>query len=189
MFDAMVGKGRHPILGVRSPDPILSTVAPIGLAAAAGTALVVDLVSTASDDGRTLADLVTDGPSISELSPGRTGVALLAGGRVDLEDAAELIARLGRHWPALVIRLPQSATELPFPSVPVVPLFPGRLSPVRLPPSGVWQPVGTGADPPGPGPVLPRLSAGLVNRILSGRLPRRSRWIESWRRVWELPWA
>ena len=39
----MVGKGTHPILGLSSPDPVLSMVAPIGLAASVGTGLVVDL--------------------------------------------------------------------------------------------------------------------------------------------------
>lgn len=183
----MVGKGRHPILGVWSPDPILSTVAPIGLAASVGTALVVDMVGSSAGGRRTLADLVADGPALSELSPGRPGIAMLPAGDVDGESALALIERLRSHWPAVVVRVNDS--RAPIASVPVIPLFPGRLSPVRVPQHGVWQPVAGGADPPGPGPVLPRLRAGLVRGILAGRLPRRSRWIDAWRVVWEMPWA
>lgn len=186
MFDGMGGKGRHPVLGVWSPDPILSTVAPIGMAAAVGTALIVDLVST-ERGARTLADLVVEGPTLDELSPGRRGIALLPGGKVDLDQGVELIDRLGDHWPAVVVRT--SGSGLQFPSVPVIPLFPGRLSIVQVPPAGVWQPVSGGSEPPGPGPVLPRLRSGLVRRMLAGQLPHRSRWIDSWRRIWEMPWA
>jgi hypothetical protein len=97
----MVGEGRHPILGVWSPDPVLSTVAPIGLAAAVGTALVVDLTHTRSIGGRTLADLVSDGPRLAELSPGRPGIAFLAGGTSTEAPASRRFARspdTGQRW-------------------------------------------------------------------------------------------
>lgn len=183
----MVGKGRHPILGVWSPDPVLSTVAPIGLAAAAGTALLVDLATTTQTTGRTLADLVSEGPRLAELSPGRPGVAFLAGGNVDLSVGIDMLQQLAGHWPAVVIRAPDA--NLAFVTVPVIPLFPGILAPTPQVGHGVWQPVGGGAEPPGPGPVLPRLRAGVVRRMLSGHLPRRSRWMDAWRPVWEMPWA
>lgn len=183
----MVGKGRHPILGVWSPDPVLSIVAPIGLAVSAGTALVVDLADTTRQTGRSLADLAADGPALSELSPGRPGVAFLAGGNVDRTTATQLLARLAGHWPAIAIRVPDR--EFPFATVPTVPLFPGRFPLFSMPAHGVWQPVGAGGEPPGPGPVLPRLRAGAVRRILAGQLPRRNRWIAAWRPVWEMPWA
>jgi hypothetical protein len=182
----MVGKGRHPILGVWSPDPVLSTVAPIGLAAAAGTALIVDLASTTRGTSRTLADLVSEGPKLAELSPGRPGIALLAGGNVDRATGFDILRQLGEHWPAVVIRT--ADRDLPFATVPVIPLFPGMLAPTPMS-HGVWQPVGGGAEPPGPGPVLPRLRGGVIRRMLSGHLPKRSRWIAAWRPVWELPWA
>jgi hypothetical protein len=187
MFEAMVGEGRHPILGVWSPDPVLSTVAPIGLAAAVGTALVVDLTHTRAVGGRTLADLVSEGPKLAELSPGRPGIAFLAGGNVDRGAAFETIRQVAGHWPAVVVHTADS--DLPFPTVPVIPLFPGKLAPRTQVAHGVWQPVGAGSEPPGPGPVLPRLRSGTVRRILSGQLPRRSRWISAWRGVWDMPWA
>jgi hypothetical protein len=183
----MVGKGRHQVLGLWSPDPVLSMVAPIGLAASVGTALVVDLASTGRQPGRSLADLVSEGPALAELSPGRSGIAYLPGGEVDLAVAISLTEQFLRHWPAVVIRVP--STGHPFATVPVIPLFPGRFSPVPVPARGVWQPVSGGAAPPGPGPVLPRLRAGLVRRLLAGQLPRHSRWMMAWRPVWEMPWA
>ena len=183
----MVGKGTHPILGLSSPDPVLSMVAPIGLAASVGTGLVVDLAMSGARSGRTLADLAREGPALSELSPGKTGVAYLPGGDVELEAAIELIERFSFHWPAVVVRVP--GPGLPFATVPVIPLFPGRLSPVAVPARGVWQPVMGGARAPGPGPVLPRLGARTIRRLLAGQLPRKSRWVAAWRPVWEMPWA
>jgi hypothetical protein len=175
-------------LGVSSPDLILSVVAPIGLAAAAGTALVVDLAAGAvSPTTRSLRDIRVDGPTLSEISPGRRGVALIAGGGVGRTESVELLERLSRRWPAIVVRVDEEGWE--FPVVPVLPLFPGRLAPVLSGSSGVWQPVGTGASPPGPGPVLPRLRPGCLRRMLSGNLPRRSRWVAAWGPVWEMPWA
>jgi hypothetical protein len=174
-------------LGVWSPDPVLSTVAPIGLAAGAGTGLIVDLVTTTRIAGRTLGDLVADGPKLAELSPGRPGIAFLPGGNVDRAAGFDMLRQLAEHWPAIVVRVPDA--DLPFATVPVVPLFPGRLAP-RVPVShGVWQPVGAGSEPPGPGPVLPRLRSSLVRRLLSGHLPRRSRWLSAWQPIWEMPWA
>lgn len=176
------------MLGVRSPDLILSVVAPIGLAAAAGTALVVDLAAElAAATTRSLADIRADGPTLAEISPGRGGVALIAGGGIDRTDTAELIKRLSSRWPAIVVRVDGDGWD--FPVVPVLPLFPGRLAPVPDGLSAVWQPVGTGASPPGPGPVLPRLRPGALRRILGGHLPRRSRWVAAWASVWEMPWA
>lgn len=182
----MVGKGRHPILGVRSIDPVLSFVSPIGLAASVGTGLVVDLVSEGRRGSRSLRDLAEDGPSLAELSPGRRGVAFLDGGGLHASEAADILERLAARWPAVTVRV--AGTDWPFPVVPVIPLYPGRLLPARET-RGVWQPVGSGATPPGSGPVLPRLRAGPLQRLLSGHLPRSSRWVAAWKPIWDMPWA
>ena len=76
----MVGKGTHPILGLSSPDPVLSMVAPIGLAASVGTGLVVDLAMSGARSGRTLADLAREGPALSELVARHPQAWVLAGG-------------------------------------------------------------------------------------------------------------
>jgi hypothetical protein len=182
----MSGKGRHRVLAVASPDPLLSLVASIGLAGAIGTALVVDLGRSNPKDGRTLADIVAEGPRLEELSPGRRGVALLGVGPVATEVAAETLERLAARWPAVVVRV--ANTPWPGPTVPVIPLYPGWLAPTG-PEVAVWQPLGTGSAPPGPGPVLPGLRRSLVHHLLHGRLPDRHRWIRAWSQVWEMPWA
>jgi hypothetical protein len=185
----MVGMGRHLILGVTSDDPILSAIAPVGLAASAGTALIVDLVADApvAGHGRTLRDISVDGPRLPELSPGRQGVAVVRGGGLNSTEVVDVIDLLSGRWPAVVIRVGNG--DSPYPTVPVVPLFPGVLAPIALPPGGVWQSVRGGGEPPGPGPVLPRLSSLQIRRILAGHLPRMSRWVSAWKQVWEMPWG
>jgi hypothetical protein len=182
----MVGKGRHSILGTCSVDPVLSLLAPIGLAASVGTGLVVDLISPVAPAARSLKEISGDGPSLAELSPGRGGVALLQGGDISAPDAIEIIERLATRWPAMTVRV--SGHDWPFPVVPVIPLYPGRLL-SGTDTAGVWQPVHGDGTPGGPGPVLPRLRPGLVRRLLIGQLPRRSRWVQAWRPVWDMPWA
>lgn len=174
------------MLGLFSPDPILSVVGPVGLAASRGTALVVDLASEVRA-GRTLKAMAEDGPTRAELSPGRSGIAMIRGGGVDNQTAQELISELAGRWPALVVRV--SDFEWPLPMVTAIPLYPGHLLPPPRVSHCVWQPVGTGATPPGPGPVLPRLAGGTIRRILSGGLPRSSRWVKAWAPIWEMPWA
>lgn len=185
----MVGMGRHPVLGVTSDDPVLSAIAPVGLAASAGTALIIDLVAgeTGTGHGRTLRDIADDGPRLSELSPGRQGVAMVRGGGLKTSEMLEVVETLSGRWPAVVVRV--GGESWPFPTVPVVPLFPGVLAPVVVRPGGVWQPVRGSGEPPGPGPVLPRLGPLVVRRLLGGHLPRRSRWVSAWRQVWEMPWG
>jgi len=183
----MVGKGRHSVLAVRSPDPVLSLVGAVGLAAAVGTGLVVDLLTESAGGKRTLRDLAVDGPSLDELSPTRRGVALLRGGGVDLHTAIDIIGRLAERWPAVTVRVDRG--ELPFPVVPAVPLYPSGLLPSPSESHCVWQPVGVGSSPPGPGPVLPRLRPATLRRLLSLQMPRRSRWVDAWVPVWEMPWA
>ena len=183
----MVGKGRHTVLAVRSPDPVLSLVGAVGLVATVGTGLVVDLLTDRPTGKRTLRDLVSDGPSLAELSPSRRGVALLRGGGVDEQAALDVIDRLAQRWPAVALRV--AGPGLPLPIVPVVPLYPPGLLPSPAETHCVWQPVGTGSDPPGPGPVLPRLRPSTLRRLLSLQMPRRSRWVAAWAPVWEMPWA
>lgn len=186
----MVGKGRLgrlTVLGVHSTDPVLSLLAALGLAQTAGTALVVDLAGDVGlGPGRSLADLVEAGPSLAELSPGRTGVAVMMGGGLTVEEAVPSISALATHWPAIVIR--QRAVGWPGPSVPVVGMLPGLLRREAEGPA-VWQPSGANRRPAGPGPVLPSLSPRLVTKLLSGHEARRSRWVRAWEPVWEMPWG
>lgn len=171
-------------------DGLLSTVAPLGLAAAAGTALVVDL----DPDGpnypgvASLAELVADGPRRADLVPGRAGTAVLRNGGVDVVEAQEVVEALMVGWPHLVLRVstPGAATALA-PLVPVRPLLPGILAPRGESPC-VYQKTGFVAHPPGPGPLLPRPRPRLLGNLLNGTVEPRSRWVAAWRQVWRLPW-
>ena len=186
-----MGMGRSPgrfgVLAVASPDPVLSLLSALGLAQVAGSALVIDMCfDLALQSGRTLSDLAAEGPSLSELSPGRSGVALLSSGPIERSDALPLIDHLAQRWPAVVIRCQGGGWSGP--TVPVRPLLSGLLRSVDDTPA-VWQPMAAGARPSGPGPVLPRLSGSLVRRLLGGRSAARARWVRAWEGVWEMPWA
>jgi hypothetical protein len=174
------------VLAVRSVDPVMSLLGPIGLAASLGTALVVDASAGARRGTRTLADIARDGPRLDELSPGRAGVAVIASGDLAAPEIEAVVGRLATRWPAVAVRI--GGLEWDGPTVPLRPLYPGALAPE---PAGaaVWQPVAGGSRPPGPGPVLPRLRPSLVRRVLAGAAPNNGRWVRSWRQVWELPWA
>lgn len=171
-------------------DGLLSAIAPLGLAAAAGTALVVDL----DPDGphypgdQTLARLVDEGPTAADLHPTRRGLAVLANGGVEAGEAAEVIDALIDGWPNVVLRSGDPDLGERFaPLVPVRPLFPGILVEVDRRPA-VWQRTGFATSPPGPGPVLPRPSRSTVGRLLTGGPLSKSRWVAAWSNVWELPW-
>jgi hypothetical protein len=182
-----------PALCVWTPeDGLLGALAPLGLAAAAGTALVIDL-----DPGGphypgevSLADLVGEGPRRDHLSPSRSGVAVLRNGGVTPQAAAEVVAALVAGWDRVVLRLPPR----PAPAGDGIPVAPVRL----LAPGGLFSP-GEGRSvfqatpalsrPPGPGVRLPVPSRGTVAALALGRRPRPGdRWVAAWRRVWEVPW-
>jgi hypothetical protein len=173
------------VIGLVSPDPVLSFLGCLGLGVAAGTALVVDRLGDI-ETSRSLADLIDDGPSSIELTPGRRGVALIGDGGVSLTEADEVIFALASVWPAVVVRSVPGGWEGRL--IPFRPLLPGILAP-RDPQPAVWQSCGSGVRAPGPGPILPKPSSRLVSALLRGRLPVRSRWLRAWRDVWEMPWA
>ena len=179
--------GRGSVLAVSCADPVLSLVGCLGLAAAYGTALVVDLGDEpVLGNGRTLADVDSEGPRLEELSPGARGVAVIPAGRIRPDRLHDLVGKLTGRWPAVVLR--NQTLSWDGPTVPFVPLYPGWLAPSWAH-AAVWQPVGGNAKAPGPGPVLPRLPPRLARNLLNGRMPLRSRWIDSLRPVWEIPWA
>jgi hypothetical protein len=111
---------------------------------------------------------------------------VIAGGDVDPVEAGVYVERLAVHWPAIVLRVPNRTSVAR--TAPVLPLVHGILR-LTVPGAAVWQPVHGATDPPGPGPVLPRLPGRTARALLAGRLPGRSRWIRAWQPVWDLPWA
>ena len=179
-----------PALSTWTPeDGVLGAVAPLALAAAAGTALMVDLDphGPAYPGAADLAELVAEGPTRRDLEPARRGVAVLRNGGIEAEDAAEVLGALVDGWPAVVFRLPPHCRSDRAGVVPVRPLVPGGLFPAGDR-AAVYQSAGWRLTLPGPGILLPRPPGDVVKALLEGVRPRPNRWIRSWRQVWELPW-
>ncbi len=165
---------------------MLSWIGPIGLALAAGTALIVDVRTRYLPGTKTLAQLMVDGPTLLDLSPGRRGVATIASGAMTGDQLTHAVEILAGRWPALVVR--SDGKLWPGPTVPYRAILPGFLGPGAASPS-VWQPA-TGVSVPSlPGPVLPRLGRRPVMAMLEGKTPQARRWVDSWRGIWEMPWA
>jgi hypothetical protein len=183
-----------PALALWTPeDGLLGALAPLGLAIAAGTALVVDLdpLGPHYPGTTSLADLVADGPRKAELSPARQGVAVLRNGGVAPAAAAEVVSALVDGWERVVLRLPPRPAPV-LGGVRVVPvrlLVPGGLFPYDGGPA-VYQTTRALMRLPGPGLRLPRPRTGTVAAFLEGRRPAAGdRWIRAWRPVWEAPWG
>lgn len=173
-------------------DAILAAVAPLALAAAAGTCLVVDLdMSGPRYPGTTsLAAMVADGPRAVDLSPARRGVAVLANGGVPADAAAGVVDALIDGWPNVVLRLPPTPTRPSRAGVVPVVLEPSGFVGPKVSGARVVQPTGVGRRRQrAPGVVrLPVVRRSTVSALLSGRVPGSSRWLRGWRQVWTLSW-
>lgn len=176
------------VLGIESlVDPVLHYCAPLGLAAAAGTALVLDLdpEAPAYPSSTTVASLLADGLRRSDLSPSRPGVAVVGHGGAGAAEGGALVAELAAGWPVVVVR--QGRVRLDLPTVPARPLLPGPLAPRERRPTA-YQAVLPGSSAPGPGLLLPPLRRSQIGRLLAGRVEPRWRWVRAWERAWRLPW-
>ncbi|MDX1449595.1 MAG: hypothetical protein R3246_11095, partial [Acidimicrobiia bacterium] len=152
---------------------MLHRIAPFGLAASAGTALIVDLdPRSPSLPGPTLATLLAEGLTARHLRPARKGVAVVGNGGISPKQADELLRDLLAGWPAVVLRMPLAA-----PAIPVLPLEPPE---IRPDPSGraVWQAATRGSH--GPGLVLPPVGRTVVRRLCRGQVEPRHRWVRAW---------
>lgn len=180
-----------PALALWTPeDGVLGAVAPLALALAVPTALVVDLdpAGPRYPGDASLAKLVANGPRRVDLEPSRTGLAVLRNGGIAAAEAAEVTAALAAGWPHVVFRLPPAApASAPAPVVEIRPLLPGALwQPRRR--AAVHQRAGWRVPPAGPGPVLPRPRAATLHALLTGRRPVPDPWLRAWRPVWSYPW-
>lgn len=179
-----------PAIALWTPeDGLLGALAPLGAALAAPPAIVIDL----DPDGppypgdRSLADLVRDDPSESDLRP-RPGVAVLRNGGVQPSQAADVVAALLDRWPRVVLRL--AARPHPEAAVPVVPvrlLLGGWLAAPAGP--GVWQRTPEWVSMAAEGIVLPIPRRGTIRALAAGRRPVQSRWVAAWRSVWGSSWT
>lgn len=175
-----------PVVAIWSPlDGVLGAVGPLALAAAAGTALVVDLDPHGPryPGDTSLAHLVAEGPRRADLVPERRGIAVLGNGGVEPEAAEEVLHALVEGWPSVVFRLPPDHRGGDG-AIPVVPLLPGGLMADFGSPA-VYQRSGWSIDPPGPGIVLPRPRRSTLGALLTGGMPPPGdRWIGAWRALW-----
>jgi hypothetical protein len=181
-----------PALATWTPeDGLLGALAPLGLALAAGSALVIDL-----DPGgprypgdRSLADLAADGVRAPDLEP-RHGVAVLRNGGVTPVEAAPVVTALLERHPVVVLRLPPRPAPgpLPVPVVPVRLLIPGGWFDGSGP--AVYQATPAWLRMPAEGVRLPVPARDTVAAIVAGRRPSgRDRWVAAWRRVWGYRWT
>lgn len=176
------------VLALWSPvDVLLGIIGPLGAAAAAGTALVVDLDEHGPPFGGSysLADLVADGPTRSQLEPSADGPAVLRNGGVDAELASDVVSALIERWPNVVLRCPPS-TAASSGAIALLPLLPEPFTPTV---NGVivYQEARFGRPSYLTGPVLPVPRPGTVRALLGGnRPPRRDKWVGAFAEVWEI---
>lgn len=172
----------HRVLAVRSTDPILHHIAPLGLAASAGRCLVVDLDGSApAYSNHTLRDLVDDGLRAVDLEAG-PGVAVLGNGGITFSDAAPTIDRLLEVWGRVVVR--DGDAPHPFRVLRVEPMLPDPFGPERV---DVVQATERGQTWAG-SHVLPPLRRQQIRSILHGSIEPAWRWVRSWRPVWSRSW-
>lgn len=172
----------HRVLAVRSSDPILHHIAPLGLAAAAHRCLVVDLDESAPRySNRTLRDLVDNGLSALDLEAG-PGVAVVGNGGISFSDAASTIDRLLEVWGRIVLR--DGSAPHPFRVLRVEPLLPAPFVPES---ADIVQTTGWGQSPAGRA-VLPPLRRQQIRSVLDGTIEPRWRWVRAWRQAWSRPW-
>lgn len=168
---------------------LLSVLAPMGLAVAAGTALLVDLDPAGPSywGAATLADLARAGPRRADLRPQQPGPAVLANGGIDTADAEPVVRALIEGWPAVVLRNPNDRAGFA-PLVPVFPLLPAGVAdkPDRF---CVFQRTGYETGQTGDGITLPCPRRRTIQNLLGGTLPVRSKWIRAWRDVWGHTWS
>lgn len=165
---------------------MLGAMAPLGLAVAApGPALVIDLDTAGPSYFGTasLAELVASGPRQADISPGRQGVAVLRNGGISYRQAEEVVSHLVAGWPNVVLRLHGRGAEVPYRTIPVIPLLPGGFGEAAKS-AAIYQDAGWRVEAPGPGLVLPAPRRSTWAALAGGRRPPIDRWLRSLRGVW-----
>lgn len=174
------------VVALWSPSDLLTSVlTPVALATTRTSSLVIDLDPAGPRYGGdyTLADLVRDGPTRSQLEARNRTVAVLANGGVEVQDASDVLEALIARWPNVVLRC-DPANPAPMRAIPILPLLPAPLAPQVDRPS-VFQSLGFSVKPPQGALVLPRPSRAVVESLVGLRSGLgRSRWMTSVARLW-----
>lgn len=175
------------VLALWSPlDAMLGIVGPLGAAAAVDTALAIDLDPNGPPyrGPFSLADLVTRGPTLSQLQPTQKGPAVLRNGGVEPGDAEEIVSELVKRWPNVVLRCSPSA-EAGAHATALLPLLPEPFMPSSVG-TVVYQRMKLVAIPPPYHTVLPVPRSGTIKALLGGtRPPTRDPWVRAFRTVWQ----
>lgn len=176
------------VVALWSPsDHLLSVLAPIGLAMSRNPTLVVDLDPTGPRyrSDYTLADLVADGPTKTQLEPTRRGVSVLPNGGVGVEAASEVVGELAQRWPNMVIRC-DPRYDPPESAIAILPLLPEPFRCSRHGPT-VYQHLGLSVQPPRGALVLPPPGAATLHALTGlSSLPARSKWLRALSKLWVL---
>ncbi len=165
----------------------MGIIGPLGAAAAVGTALVIDIDMHGPPyaSSFSLADLVADGPTRSQLEPTQQGPAVLRNGGVGPEEAAEVLSALIERWPNVVLRCPPS-TGASSQAIALLPLLPEPFTPT-VAGRTVYQATRISSPRTDRGPVLPVPRTETVKALLNGVRPSpRDRWVRAFRQVWEM---
>ena len=176
------------VLALWSPvDLMHGVVGPLGATTAAGTALLVDLDPNGPHYGgpHSLADLVSRGPTRSQLEPTQSGPAVLRNGGVSPEAAEEVVAALVQRWPNVVLRCAPS-THMGSGGIALVPLLPETYTPSVDGPV-VYQRTHLSHTKPKDNHVLPVPRTATVKALLAGSQPRSGdRWIKALSQLWDM---
>jgi hypothetical protein len=174
------------VVALWSPsDHLLSVLAPLALAVSRRPSLVIDLDEAGPhyQSPFTLADLVRNGPTETQLRPVPGGPHVLANGGVPMADVHDVVAALIRRWPDVVLRCPPSMRP-PDAAVRIVPLLPEPFAGLHRGRRVCFQDLGLGVDAPAGERVLPRPSQATLRSLVGLRAPLRSRWVRSLQSLW-----
>jgi hypothetical protein len=166
-------------------DHLLSVLAPIGLALGRNPSLVVDLDPKGPRyrSPFTLADLVREGPTKSQLDPSKGGVSVLPNGGVAVEDAAEVVGALAQRWPNVVIRC-DPRSQPPSSAISILPLLPVPFLGQRSERT-VFQSLGFRVQAPEGSLVLPRPGSATLNALTGlSAVPKGSKWLRALGKLW-----
>lgn len=179
------------VVALWSPnDLLLSVLTPIGLAMTRAETLVIDLdpAGPRYASEYSLADLVTNGPTRTQLEPRSKAIAVLPNGGIGVDEAARVVSELVARWPNTVLRCNPAAPP-PETAISILPLLPEPFM-VRPTTRTVYQRLGFSPTvPKSAAPkgtlILPRPGRSTIDALMGLRsMPVKSPWLRRLSRLW-----